>query len=672
MADSSFTVTGSGGGGSISIGGAVTGGTNGSVLFISPAGILDEDNPNFYWDNTNKRLGIGTNVPTSQVEVNGTGLLTDVNTRWTYAGNPVTNIRNDGTQNWFLTGIGRIAIASPTAQPGWVMFDEFDLERSDVRHLDGGGLDFAAHALGTIPPVRIRMSAGGETLIKASIGVLDAATERLDVDGNIVVRAQGEFIWKDAAGGEFVAFRAPAVVTSSTTYDLPPADGTVGQVLTTNGAGVLTWAVAGGGGGTVTSVDVSGGTTGLVFTGGPIVASGTITMSGTLDETNGGTNQTTYTTGDIIYASAANTLSKLPIGTAGQQLTVSGGIPAWAAASAGGDVVGPASATDNAITRFDGITGKLIQNSGITMSDQSGPTDLITIQAIGRLDINSGGDGNEMNFVTADGTTSGSTGGNMNIDLGNATLGNAQGGFFDLVAGDGFGTGNGGLISLSTGIGGTTNGNGGPLTLSSGNAQGTGTGGLIDISAGNGGATSGQGGQIIFTSGDGGAPNGNAGNITLQLGTLSGTGTAGLVDIIQPTLGSTVQRIRSTATSDDPTEVVTQGRVATTDATVTTIQTIAIPASTTVAIESIVIARRTGGASGTAEDGARYKISAVYKNVAGTATIIGSITRTIDEDVAAYNSTFAISGGNVIITVAGPGTTNVTWHSTTRTYSVSS
>lgn len=34
-----------------------------------------------------------------------------------------------------------------------------------------------------------------------------------------------------------------------------------------------------------------------------------------------------------------------------------------------GDVVGPASATDNALARFDGTTGKLLQNSGWTLSD---------------------------------------------------------------------------------------------------------------------------------------------------------------------------------------------------------------------------------------------------------------------------------------------------------------
>ncbi len=77
-------------------------------------------------------------------------------------------------------------------------------------------------------------------------------------------------------------------------------DGTVGC-----GAG------GGGGSGTVTSVAMSGGTTGLSFSGGPITTSGTFTLSGTLAIANGGTNLTTYTLGDILYSSAANTLAKL-------------------------------------------------------------------------------------------------------------------------------------------------------------------------------------------------------------------------------------------------------------------------------------------------------------------------------------------------------------------------
>lgn len=41
-------------------------------------------------------------------------------------------------------------------------------------------------------------------------------------------------------------------------------------------------------------------------------------------------------------------------------------------ASGSGDVVGPASATDNAIVRFDATTGKLIQNSVVTIADTTG------------------------------------------------------------------------------------------------------------------------------------------------------------------------------------------------------------------------------------------------------------------------------------------------------------
>jgi len=48
-----------------------------------------------------------------------------------------------------------------------------------------------------------------------------------------------------------------------------------------------------GGSGTVTSVDVVGGTTGLTTTGGPVTTSGTITIGGTLNVANGGTGATT-------------------------------------------------------------------------------------------------------------------------------------------------------------------------------------------------------------------------------------------------------------------------------------------------------------------------------------------------------------------------------------------
>jgi hypothetical protein len=70
-----------------------------------------------------------------------------------------------------------------------------------------------------------------------------------------------------------------------------------------------------------------------------IFANQTIPLSDTYSQTVSDgkfiNNTLTTTTGDIIYASGANTPARLAIGTSADVLTVSGGIPAWAAPSTG-------------------------------------------------------------------------------------------------------------------------------------------------------------------------------------------------------------------------------------------------------------------------------------------------------------------------------------------------
>jgi hypothetical protein len=108
-----------------------------------------------------------------------------------------------------------------------------------------------------------------------------------------------------------------------------PLAGDEGKFLRGDG----TWAAAtatGGGTGTVTSVDVSGGSTGLSFSGGPVTASGVITASGTLAAGSGGTGKSTYSVGDILYATGATSLRALAVGASGQILTASAGVPVWA------------------------------------------------------------------------------------------------------------------------------------------------------------------------------------------------------------------------------------------------------------------------------------------------------------------------------------------------------
>jgi hypothetical protein len=70
------------------------------------------------------------------------------------------------------------------------------------------------------------------------------------------------------------------------------------------------------------------------ITGGPIDLNSS-DVTGVLPAANGGTSQSTYTTGDMIYASGTNTLAKRNIGTSGQVLTVVGGIPTWSTSATG-------------------------------------------------------------------------------------------------------------------------------------------------------------------------------------------------------------------------------------------------------------------------------------------------------------------------------------------------
>jgi hypothetical protein len=97
-------------------------------------------------------------------------------------------------------------------------------------------------------------------------------------------------------------------------------------------------------------------------------------VTGTLPVANGGTGQTSYTDGQLLIGnSTGNTLAKATL-TQGTGITITNGNGTITIAASGGggsgDVVGPASSTDNAFARFDSTTGKLLQNStGATLSD---------------------------------------------------------------------------------------------------------------------------------------------------------------------------------------------------------------------------------------------------------------------------------------------------------------
>jgi hypothetical protein len=148
------------------------------------------------------------------------------------------------------------------------------------------------------------------------------------------------------------------VATDSTQYVVPSQTGNTGKYLTTDGTTSSWGTVAGYSAPTLGSTSIASGATvttiaGLTLTSPTLTtpalgtpASGTLTnatglplttgTTGTLPETKGGTNATTYTTGDVLYASATNTLAKRAIGSTGDVLTVAGGVPTWSAPAGGG------------------------------------------------------------------------------------------------------------------------------------------------------------------------------------------------------------------------------------------------------------------------------------------------------------------------------------------------
>lgn len=77
--------------------------TQGSVGFIGASGALTQDNSNFYWDNTNKRLGINTNAPTTAIDVFGSGIIGRLN--GTSTNNAFLGFASAGSNKWSIGNV---------------------------------------------------------------------------------------------------------------------------------------------------------------------------------------------------------------------------------------------------------------------------------------------------------------------------------------------------------------------------------------------------------------------------------------------------------------------------------------------------------------------------------------------------------------------------------------
>lgn len=112
---------------------------------------------------------------------------------------------------------------------------------------------------------------------------------------------------------------------------------------------------------------------------------------------------------------------------------------------------------------------------------------------------------------------------------------------------------------------------------------------------------------------------------------------------------------------------IKQGAVNTTDATLTTAQSIPVPADSMVLIEARILGRKTSGAGvGATGDGAAYVRTARFKNIGGTVTIHNLQSDFTSEDQAGWNGLLAVVGTNAVVRVQGSANNNMTWEVTTK------
>lgn len=131
-----------------------------------------------------------------------------------------------------LDGSGFLSASSVTS----TTLGYLDATSSIQTQLDAKIDDFS----GTTDNVLLRTNGtGGDAIQESGISVDDSDVVSGATQINIIT--QGELRLQDTTGGQYMGFRAPGTVTSSQTFTLPDGDGTNGQILKTNGSGILAW-----------------------------------------------------------------------------------------------------------------------------------------------------------------------------------------------------------------------------------------------------------------------------------------------------------------------------------------------------------------------------------------------------------------------------------------------
>lgn len=236
------------------------------------------------------------------------GIGTYTSSGTTLSRTTILSSSNSGSAVNFAAGLKDVFVTYPSSRSVYADGTVLTGSNSSVLPVASGGTNITSYTVGDLV-----YASGSTTLAKLA----DVATGNSLISGGVgVAPSWGKIGLTTHVNGTLPIANGGTNLTTYTTGDILYASATntlaklpdvaTGNSLISGGVGVAP----------------SWGKVGL-----------TTHVSGTLPTANGGTNLTTYVTGDIIYASATNTLSKLSAGTNGQVLTLSAGVPAWSTSS---------------------------------------------------------------------------------------------------------------------------------------------------------------------------------------------------------------------------------------------------------------------------------------------------------------------------------------------------
>lgn len=322
-------------GGGMAIGDAVTGGTSGSVLFVDASGDLAQDNTGFFWDAVNGRLGINKTSPGAMLYVESAA-ITD-RTIWIQgaAGQTADIFLLGGSFGW--NRINSDGFLGLNVDPAYRLDVQENTSGNTARIINqtsGTALRLEQNSIttntgfGGAPHLWIQQSnsvVNGIAAIKCGSAL--GGNNALQFGGQFPASNTGEFFISTNNGGAISEkFRVKANGYIGINETTPGAMLDIESDAATD-VGLLVRGASGHSVNHFEVADVSGATKYLAVDSG-----GLLILNTALAETEGGTGQSAFTAGDILYSDASNSLAKLAKGTAYQHLRMNSGatVPEWA------------------------------------------------------------------------------------------------------------------------------------------------------------------------------------------------------------------------------------------------------------------------------------------------------------------------------------------------------